>query len=104
MAKITRITKSAAEKMLADVPQDKQFWCQDNRVFKNMEELAIGLKAMSDETFRYHANETKNDFAKWVQEVVGDTRLSVALLRSSTRLQAVQAAAERVTALESAAR
>ena len=44
---MTRITRGIAGKMLAEVPDDKQFYCTDGRVVKNLPELEPALKEMS---------------------------------------------------------
>ena len=95
------ITKDMAEKWLGDVPPEKQFWCRDGRILKNLSELEVALKQMTEETFRYHSNETKNDFSKWVREVIGDEELSRDLQKSTTRLQAAKSVADRVNWLNS---
>ena len=98
---MARITKSVAEKMLEDVPKEKRFWCQDGQVLRNMQELEIALKKMTEEVFRYHSNETKNDFSNWVRDVIGDEKLARDLLKSGTRAQAAKSVASRATWLMS---
>jgi hypothetical protein len=101
VAKITKITKAIVEERLADIPQEKQFWCSDGRVFKNLSELAAALREMSDETFRHHSNETRSDFGNWVRDVIGDDKLSRDLQKSTTQAQAAKAVADRVAWLKS---
>ena len=97
---MSNVTKVAARKMLSDVPPEKVFWCCDGKTFKNMPELAAGLKEMSDETFRYHSNETKTDFSNWVKDVIGDEELSRNLLKSTTSALAAEYVGNRVTFLK----
>ena len=96
MTKIIRITKIIARERLADVPCEKLFWCSDGRVLKNLSELEMALKQMNEETFRYHSSETKNDFATWVMDVIGDDKLSRDLQKSKTQAQAEKAVVDRV--------
>ena len=98
---MAKITGAMAEKWLGDVPQEKQFWCRDGRILKNLPELEVALKQMTEETFRYHSNETKSDFSKWVRDVIGDEELSKNLQKSATRLQAAKSVTDRVTWLNS---
>lgn len=98
---MVKITKTIAEERLADVPKEKRFWCSDRRVLKNLPELETALKEMSEETFRYHSNETKNDFSNWVRDVIGDEKLSRDLQKSTTRAEAAKSVADRVTWLKS---
>jgi hypothetical protein len=94
--KMAGIDRAVAEKWLGDVPQDKRFWCRDGRILKNLSELVVALTLMTDETFRYHSNETKSDFSRWVRDVIGDEELAGALQKDITRLQAAKAVADRV--------
>lgn len=82
------LTKAVRKSWLADVSADKAFWCHDGRVMKNLEELSVALRDMSEETFRYHVTADRNDFSKWVEDVIGDNELSAGLKNSSTRSQA----------------
>lgn len=101
MAKIVKISKEEAHKRLGDVPDEKRFWCHDGKVIKNLRELEEALNGMSDETFHYHSSEGRNDFSKWVREVVGDDKLARDLSKARSRTQASQALAKRISFLES---
>jgi hypothetical protein len=94
-----RITKSVAEKRLGDVDHDKQFWCHDGHYLKNLRELESALEQMTEETFRYHANEAKSDFSNWVRDIIGDEKLSRDLKKSATRAQAAKSVAARIVSL-----
>jgi hypothetical protein len=98
---MVRITKLVAEERLGNVSQEKQFWCHDGHYLKNLPELKIALEQMTEETFRYHSNETKSDFSNWVRDVIGDEKLSRDLQKSTTHEQAAKSVAERVTWLKS---
>jgi predicted nucleic acid-binding Zn-ribbon protein len=94
------VTKAARKSWLADVPQDKMFRCHDGRVIKNMEELSVSLREISEETFRYHITEDRNDFSRWVQDVIGDYELSTGLQNSSAKDQAAKVVADRIARLK----
>jgi hypothetical protein len=98
---MVRITKDIAESRLGDVPQGKQFWCQDKQVLKNLPELGVALKHMDEETFRHHSSKSRNDFSNWVRDVIGDEKLSRDLLKSATRAQAAKSVDDRVAWLKS---
>jgi hypothetical protein len=89
------VSKAVIKSRLADVPAGKAFLCHDGRVMKNLEELGVALREMSDDTFRYHVTADRNDFSKWVQDVIGDHELSAVLKNSSTRSQAGKLVADR---------
>jgi hypothetical protein len=101
MVKIVKISKEEAKKRLGDVPDEKRFWFQDGKAIKNIKELRKALIDITDETFHHHLSEGRNDFSKWIREVVGDEKLANDLGRAKSRLQASQAVAERISFLES---
>jgi len=94
------VTKAVTKSWLADVPADKVFHSRDGRVMKNLEELNLALRGISEENFRYHVTTDRNDFSKWVQDVIGDYELSAELQSSSNRAQASKAVANRIALLK----
>ena len=89
------VTRAVNKSYPSDVAADKVFWCHDGRVMKNLDELGAALREMSDDTFRYHVTADRNDFSKWVEDVIGDHELSAVLKNSSTRSQAGKLVADR---------
>lgn len=79
-----------ARNFMTDVPEDKVFWSHDGQMYRNLNELAQGLANMNDETYMYHANEAKNDFARWVQDVIGDRDLAFDLENTTSRQEALK--------------
>ena len=94
-----KVTKQDAEKLLADVPEERSFWCSDGRVFRNIRDLSDGLTNMSDETFNYHSNDEKHDFSNWLFDIVEDEKLAKDLSNSITRREAAKRVNDRVTLL-----
>ena len=92
-------TKAEAQRILGEVPQDKVFWMNDGKILKKLSDLEAALKEMSDNTFHYHVNSEKNDFYKWVGEVIGDDRLARELFRATSRLQATKTVGTRISSL-----
>jgi hypothetical protein len=99
--KIKAKEKKGPEKPLVKVPAQYVFYCHDGSVFADLRELAEGLKAMSDETFTYHSNLQKQDFSKWVRDVIGDEELANGLAKASNRLQAAEYLVARIALLTS---
>jgi hypothetical protein len=83
----------------ADVPADKVFWCHDGKVLTNIAELADALRNMSEDTYRYHVNADKNDFANWLRDVVGDATLAGQVAKSATKAVAASKVESRVRSL-----
>ena len=94
-----KVTKQDAERLFADVPENRSFWCCDGRIFRSMRDLSAGLANMSDETFAYHLNDEKNDFSNWLKDVIEDEKLAKDMEASITRQQAAKMVNERVTLL-----
>lgn len=99
MVKIVRISKEEAKRRLGDVADAKRFWCHDGKIVKNLREFGKALDDMNDETFRYHLGGGRNDFSKWVREVVGDEELADDLGKVKSRMEAGRAVAHRISFL-----
>lgn len=89
--------RKAGSKLLAKVPVEYVFWCHDSGIFTDLNELAEGLKTMSDETFAYHHNLEKHDFSNWVRDIIGDAQLADDLARASNRLEAAACIITRIS-------
>ncbi|MDY6917337.1 MAG: hypothetical protein SVP26_05240 [Chloroflexota bacterium] len=91
-----RITCDDAARLLGNVPQENVFWCCDGQVFRNMRELGQAFASMTDEAFAHHSNQDKCDFATWVRDVIGDSKLARDLARSQAPAQAGHRVEQRV--------
>ena len=98
------ISAEVAREYLRDVePMWKAFWFHMHLVAKNLEEFAVGLSSITDEVFRYHTSGQKNDLAKWVQEVIGDSVLARELSSVVSKEEAAEIVRTRVATLRRAA-
>ena len=93
--------KEQADKVLAKVPEEYVFWCHDGTIFRDMKDLAESLAAMSDDVFAHHVNSERNDFSKWVKDVIRDEKLASDLAAVTSRTQAAECVAARLTILTS---
>lgn len=99
--KTTKLVKKAPQKAvkklaLVNAEGDQRFWVCDGQILSNLKDMAGALGRMSDETYRYHANPEKNDFAKWVDEVLGDKILAAYLLKAESRQVAEKTVEDRL--------
>ncbi len=62
--------------MLNDVKPENTFWLKGGKPVKNIAELGRELKKMNNETFNHHVNDSKNDFASWIEFCVKDKQLA----------------------------
>lgn len=79
----------------ADSPE-KAFWTVDGHIFHNLVEMKKALDEMGMETYVYHVNKDKNDFARWVRDVACDKKLAAELEKAKTRSAAFRAVAARL--------
>lgn len=72
-----KITAEEAATLLKDVAEDwKAFWFNHGTVARNLAELSAALEDANDLEIAHHANAERNDFATWVDEVIGDATLA----------------------------
>lgn len=64
------------------------FWTRDGRILQNLQDLHLAFGSMDDEIFLHHANTEKNDFADWVEHVLEDLDVAVALRTVKERTEA----------------
>ena len=91
-----RAAAKPAEKKLARVPVEYVFYCRDGSIYNDLEELAAGLAAMTDETFAYHCNSERQDFCNWIRDVIEDVELAEELAMVAGRIDAADCVADRV--------
>ncbi|MBI4143544.1 hypothetical protein HY487_01525 [Candidatus Woesearchaeota archaeon] len=84
---LQRVEVIIRKKILGEAPVEHHFVVADGRKLKNVVELADALETMTEEIFRHHANEFKNDFASWVKDVFYDHSLAEDISRAKNRLE-----------------
>ena len=84
---LQRVEVIIRKKVLREAPVEHHFVVADGRKLKNVIELADALETMSEEIFRHHANEAKNDFSNWVKDVFYDHSLAEDISRAKNRLE-----------------
>ena len=63
-------------KVLKHVFHEHKFNLADGSSLFNLYELAAALKDMNESVFSHHVNESKNDFAKWIKDVMHEHDLA----------------------------
>ena len=94
------VTKEEAAKYLCNAAPEHCFWVNNGPILKNVEELADALESISEDSYSYHANKDKNDFSKWIGEVIGDSRLANDLLSSKNKGSALNKIRARLNSLK----
>ncbi len=93
-------TKKQAIMALSDVEPRFVFWLCDGTTLKNLDELLESLNYMSRETFHYHVNKKKNDFAKWINDIIKDEKLANNLYKVKTKKETIDILKARVVWLK----
>ena len=94
------LTKDNARKYLSDVAPEQCFWINNGPILKNLGELANTLPDMNDETYSHHVNKEKNDFSRWINDIIGDQQLANELLSSKNKESAVKKIRNRLNSLK----
>jgi len=76
------------------------FWVNNGPILKNIRDLKNALLAMSEDTFKYHVNEEKNDFANWFRDILKDNVLANKLVKTITLKSAIKAVEKRLEKYE----
>jgi len=95
--------KEDAQRVLRSVPDVKRFHCHDGDILNNIYELKTALSKMHAATYRHHATEEKNDFARWAREVLGDDKLAGDLAKCADQKEAARITSDRITWLQARA-
>jgi hypothetical protein len=77
--KVAKKRASSAKRVLARAEGAQCFWVNDGRILADLVEFSNALEKMSQDTFAYHVDAPRNDFADWIEFVLGDTELAGAL-------------------------
>ena len=90
------------EKVLSDCAPNEAFWTCNGTVCRNIYELESNIRALNEWAFRYHVNldNGKNDFARWIEDVIKDHELAARLGRTTDRDRYVDIIHQRIRELE----
>ena len=93
------IGPSEAKRVLSRVPESVSFWLCTNQKLFSLKELALVLKGINDDMFRYHVNRDKNDFENWISDIIQDKELAREISRIKTKETLMRKIQERVEML-----
>ncbi|MEI6532303.1 MAG: hypothetical protein WCO06_00530 [Candidatus Roizmanbacteria bacterium] len=69
-------------KYLVVAQGNQRFWLSDGQVLSDMLDLLEVLRKMSEETYKKHVNQEKNDFAEWIGNVLHDRICAIKLRKA----------------------
>jgi len=76
------------------------FWFMNGTIARNIYELVNTLEASSPEVFEYHVNSGKNDFYKWILNILGDDVLAKRLKKERDQKKYIRKIKRRIEELE----
>lgn len=82
--KIVEVT--IKKRIFGQAPEEYHFYLLDGRKLGSVYELIEALETMSDDVFRHHANEYKNDFSNWLKDVFKEKELANEISRIDSRM------------------
>ncbi len=88
--------KKTEKLAMIQADENSSFWINNGPILKNIKDLADALKNMSEESFAYHVNLEKNDFAAWAENVLKDETLARNLAKSKTLKAAIKVVSGRL--------
>lgn len=101
---MNKIKPEEAKRMLSGVKPEKAFWINNGPIAKSLGEFAAALKKLSPVQLAHHVSKEKNDFAKWIDEVVGDKILAQRVRVLKTKEEITNAISQRIDALRKIAK
>lgn len=75
---------------------DLCFWVNNGPALRNIKDLSDAFKNISEESYSYHVNAEKNDFANWVLNALKDETLAKKLSKAKTLKSAIKAVDDRL--------
>ncbi|PIR57755.1 MAG: hypothetical protein COU71_02410 [Parcubacteria group bacterium CG10_big_fil_rev_8_21_14_0_10_38_31] len=91
-----KTTKKIGKKTFVVASPEICFWVNSGPIVRSLPDLVEALKTMSDEQYSYHVNDDKNDFSRWIEDVLGDKTLAKALMKYKTRTGTLKAVSARL--------
>ena len=82
---MANLSREEAKRILSNAAPGKVFWVNNGPVLKSIIELATAAQKLAPQQFMHHVNSAKNDFAKWVDEVIRDSELAKRLTHVKTK-------------------
>lgn len=94
------VTTEKAKDLLEDVKADSHFKLHMGTNISNLMQLSEALDIMADDAFKHHVTSTKNDFAAWIRNSIGDDELAKSIEGLKDRSRIADKVRSRVSYLE----
>jgi hypothetical protein len=87
---------------LSDVRKGNDFIICNGKHINNLKELLVQLINMSEDVFRYHVTDYRNDFAAWIYNAVGYKELAEAIGPIKSKEKIVETIKSKIDKLDDA--
>lgn len=77
-------------KPLVHAYNEKCFWVHDGPMLSDLKDLLRSFSYMTDVQFAHHVTTEKNDFARWVEDILLDSECAKALRKARTQKKATK--------------
>lgn len=93
-AKKVATKKTTNKKPLVYAKNEQSFWTKDGQIFNSLVVLETGLSKMNKSVFSHHVTKDRNDFAIWIDTVLGDKTCATELSKAKTASSAAKVVAK----------
>ncbi|MFH1511205.1 MAG: hypothetical protein ABIF10_05920 [Candidatus Woesearchaeota archaeon] len=94
--------KELKDRELSECSPEFAFFVCNGAVTRNLRDCAQLIAGLDDQTFSYHVNKEKNDFASWISDIFGDSVLAKKLAKVKKPKTYADVIAKRIKELEAA--
>ncbi len=77
---------SIRKNIAGHAPEEYHFVLADGKKLKDMLELVESLEDMTEDVYRHHANEMKNDFSNWIRDIFNEHELADEVARINNKV------------------
>ena len=82
-----KVEVTVSRKVLGEAPEEYHFVLQNGKKLKSVQELTESLETMSEDVFKHHVNEFRNDFATWINDIFEEKDLAGEIRNARNRIE-----------------
>ena len=75
-------SRTKVKRTLVHAQGEQCFWASNGAIISTLVDLAHLLASIEESVYKHHARKDKNDFADWVEFVLGDSELAASLRKA----------------------
>ncbi len=83
-SKVVSIKKKSVGKKLVYANDETSFWASDGQILNSLVALRDALAVMDKAVYTHHVTKERNDFANWVEVVLGDKKCATDLRQAKS--------------------